>query len=168
MSGIDRFYWPATVFLFVAALVGGVMLAVRHGADRPVEVLISQSERQQLSGRLYVAGAVAVPGSYHWGGGDTIDALLLDAGITPDADLDRVELYVRRVGETRGVQRIDLNRAEAWLLEALPGIGEKKAEAIVAYRDEDGPFTSIEDLTRVSGIGEATLDKIRAYITVSD
>ena len=55
-----------------------------------------------------------------------------------------------------------------WLLEALPGIGETRAQAIVDYRNENGPFKRIEDLLQVKGIGEGTLDKIKDYITVSD
>ncbi|MCK4388321.1 MAG: helix-hairpin-helix domain-containing protein, partial [Dehalococcoidia bacterium] len=58
--------------------------------------------------------------------------------------------------------------AEPWLLETLPGIGEVLAQRIVDYRSENGPFKRIEDLLKVSGIGEATFEKIKDYITVSD
>ena len=56
----------------------------------------------------------------------------------------------------------------SWVLEALPGIGEVLTQRIVDYRSENGPFKRIEDLLKVSGIGEATFDKIKDYITVSD
>ena len=58
---------------------------------------------------------------------------------------------------------IDLNTADEYDLRRLPGIGEKRAQAIVDYREEHGPFRSVEDLTRVSGIGEGILDGLREY-----
>jgi competence protein ComEA len=65
-------------------------------------------------------------------------------------------------------QKIDINRAEQWLLEALPGIGATLAGNIIDYRQQNGPYHSIEDLLKVNGIGESTLGKIRDYITVYD
>ena len=56
----------------------------------------------------------------------------------------------------------------SWVLEALPGIGEVLTQRIVDYRSENGPFKRIEDLLKVSGIGEATFENIKDYITVSD
>ena len=61
---------------------------------------------------------------------------------------------------------LDLNRATAEELVELPGIGPVLAERIVAFREEHGPFRSVEDLLQVSGIGEATLEALRPYITV--
>ena len=49
----------------------------------------------------------------------------------------------------------------------LPGIGPAKAEAIAAYRTEHGPFRTVDQLMEVSGIGEATLEALRPYITAS-
>jgi len=56
----------------------------------------------------------------------------------------------------------------SWLLEALPGIGEVTAQAIMDYRSENGPFKRTEDLLKVTGIGPAIFEKIKDYITVSD
>ena len=58
---------------------------------------------------------------------------------------------------------INLNTAYEYELHRLPGIGEKRAQAIVDYREENGPFQSVEDLTRVSGIGEGILAGLRDY-----
>ena len=63
-------------------------------------------------------------------------------------------------------EKIDLNTADQYDLRRLPGIGEKRAEAIVAWRMEHGSFAAPEDLTQVSGIGEKILEQCRAYITV--
>ena len=63
-------------------------------------------------------------------------------------------------------QKININSASAAELENLPGIGPVTAAAIVAYREEKGPFASVDALTEVSGIGEATLEKIKPNATV--
>ena len=65
-------------------------------------------------------------------------------------------------------QKIDINRAEAWLLEALPGIGPSKAQAIIAYREQNGDFSDIVEITEVSGIGMSIYEDIRELITVGD
>jgi competence protein ComEA len=168
MSSADRFYLFITVFLLIAAIAGGVMLAVQHSRNQPVEIVLSQTEPPELSGEIYVGGAVANPGIYTVREGDTLQGLLSDAGIEPYADLSHIEIYVPQAGETASIQKIDINRAEHWLLEALPGIGEVLAQRIVDYRSQNGPFKRIEDLLKVSGVGEGTLEKIKDYITVSD
>jgi competence protein ComEA len=168
MSRADRLYLFVTVFLVIAAIAGGVMLAVQHSRSQPVEIVLSQTEPPELSGELYIGGAVANPGIYSLKEDDTLQKLLSDAGIEPDADLSHIELYIPREGEEQVPQKIDINRAEVWLLEALSGIGETRAQAIVDYHNENGPFKRIEDLLKVSGIGEGTFDKIKDYITVSD
>ena len=168
MSRADRFYLFVTVFLVIAAIAGGVTLAVQHSRSQPVEIVLSQTEPPELSGELYIGGAVANPGIYALREGDTLQTLLSDAGIEPDADLSHIELYIPREGAAELPQKIDINRAEPWLLEALPGIGEVLAQRIVDYRSENGPFRRIEDLLKVSGIGAATFEKIKDFITVSD
>ncbi len=70
---------------------------------------------------------------------------------------------------TSGTQNgslININSADTRELIKLSGIGEVKAAAIVAYREEHGAFSSVEELLNVKGIGEKTLEKIRGYITV--
>lgn len=65
-------------------------------------------------------------------------------------------------------QKIDINRAEAWLLEALPGIGPSKAQAIIAYRQQNGGFKHIIKITEVEGIGPAIYEDIKDLITVGN
>lgn len=62
---------------------------------------------------------------------------------------------------------VDINNADAATLESLPGIGESTAANIIAYRDSNGPFASIDQLDAVSGIGEKTMEKLRPLVTVS-
>lgn len=61
---------------------------------------------------------------------------------------------------------VNLNTADEMALSTLPGIGPSKAQAIVAYRDENGSFKSIDELKNVSGIGEKTFEKLKDSIVV--
>jgi len=63
--------------------------------------------------------------------------------------------------------KININYATKSELMELPGIGEVKAQAIIDYREENGPFISIEDIKEVSGIGDKTFEKIKDKITVN-
>jgi competence protein ComEA len=63
---------------------------------------------------------------------------------------------------------VDINTATAAAIaNGVSGIGEVKAEAIVKYREKNGPFKSVDDLNKVSGIGDGTIKKIRDQVTVS-
>lgn len=62
--------------------------------------------------------------------------------------------------------KVNVNEADAATLAGLSGIGQARAEAIIAYREEHGPFKVIEDLVNVKGIGPAFIDKNRELITV--
>lgn len=61
---------------------------------------------------------------------------------------------------------VDINTATVAQLESVNGIGPKKAEAIVEYRKKNGPFKSVDDLQNVSGLGKASVDKMRNELTV--
>ncbi|WP_278433172.1 MULTISPECIES: ComEA family DNA-binding protein [Stutzerimonas] len=62
---------------------------------------------------------------------------------------------------------VNLNAADAETLSReLRGIGETKAKAIIAYREEHGPFSSVDELLEVKGIGSAILDKIRGQLSI--
>ncbi|MBE0485482.1 ComEA family DNA-binding protein [Marinobacter sp.] len=61
---------------------------------------------------------------------------------------------------------ININTADVAVLASLNGIGESKAQAIVAYRDENGPFQSVEDLANVRGIGARTVENNAERLSV--
>ncbi|CEP35540.1 ComEA family DNA-binding protein [Halomonas sp. AOP13-D3-9] len=63
------------------------------------------------------------------------------------------------------VAPINVNTADAELLAELPGIGPSRAEALIEEREANGAFESVEDLERVSGIGPATVDRMREQVT---
>ena len=61
--------------------------------------------------------------------------------------------------------QVNINKADAETLSSeLSGVGQSKAEAIVSYREQHGPYKSVEELTNVKGIGTATIDKNRSKI----
>ncbi|MGP6460478.1 ComEA family DNA-binding protein [Pseudomonas parakoreensis] len=65
-------------------------------------------------------------------------------------------------------EKVDLNGADAATLQKqLAGVGETKAKAIVAYRDANGPFASVDELLEVKGIGKAILDRNRDKLEVN-
>jgi competence protein ComEA len=59
---------------------------------------------------------------------------------------------------------VDINRATAAALEALPGVGPSRSRDIVEERETNGPYTSVDALTRVKGIGPATVEKLRPFV----
>jgi competence protein ComEA len=176
---ISRFsrYQTLLIILLVATItVGGIVAWSRYRGSQPIEISLSKPPSQEQINKIYIGGAVNNPGFYPLKASDTVEALIQAAGGTiqsaggsvASADLSGLKLYIPEAGEEAEPQKIDLNRAEAWLLEALPGIGETKAKAIVAYRQQNGPFQNINEITKVEGIGAATYEQIKHLVTVAD
>jgi len=139
---------------------------------------------------VYVSGAVGAPDVYELPLDARIKDLVLAAGgLTSDADTERINLaerlkdsehiHVPRLGETplpgtdvanTGSAKQDgllnLNTASASDLDGLPGIGLSFADRIIEYRTANGPFTSVEDLQKVKGIGAALFAKIAPLVSV--
>ncbi len=136
---------------------------------------------------VHMAGAVARPGVYHLPEGSRIYQLLEEAGgALAEGELERINLaqplvdgqqvFLPRKGEEGYEQkvltgdgaavRININTAGREQLESLPGIGAVKAQSIINYRLQNGPFQSIDNLLEVSGIGDKTLEGIKELITV--
>lgn len=174
-----------------AAVVGSVMTP----GGQTVEVAaVTSTDDEQADAIavdvvvLHVIGAVAEPGIVELAlGSRVVDAIASAGGPAADADLtgvnlarvvaDGEQLRVPRVGEVpvsvpgtgTGVAadgRVNINTADAAALETLPGVGPALAARIIAWRDENGPFRSVDELTAVSGIGEKTLDSMRDQATV--
>ncbi|RME78104.1 MAG: ComEA family DNA-binding protein, partial [Chloroflexi bacterium] len=146
--------------------------------------------------RVYVTGAVAHADVYVLPAGSIVkDAVEAAGGFTPNADpvqinlalelQDQQHIHVPAVGEAplpvvnqmpsgdspgNSVNPSDgpvnLNTATLEELDTLPGIGPAIARRIIEYREQVGGFASVEEITQVKGIGEATLAKIRDRITV--
>lgn len=143
---------------------------------------------------VYVSGAVAQPQVVIVPAGSLVaDALAAAGGPSAAADLERVNLAAPLADyqhvhiparpdaptatrppvatapattDTATSTRLNINIATLEELLTLPGIGETRARAILAYRQEHGPFARIEDLQNVSGIGPSTVERLAPYITV--
>ncbi|MBN1863105.1 MAG: helix-hairpin-helix domain-containing protein [Dehalococcoidales bacterium] len=164
----SKLWTPLTILLVVIIAIVGIIVWSRVSAGRPAEISITDSyPTLETTGEVYIGGAVASPGRYPLTAEDTIEALVQAAGgVVAGGDGEVIELYIdSEAGET--AQKIDINRAEGWLLEALPGIGKERAQAIIDYRTEHGPFRTTSELTKVSGIGAKTLEQIEPLITVA-
>ncbi len=131
---------------------------------------------------VHLVGAVNMPGVYHLPEGSRVYELLeMGGGFTEEADreslnqarplFDGEQVFVNKCGSEQPVQEantglININRATANELTALPGIGEVRAAQIVEFREKNGYFKAPEDLMDVSGIGQATYDAIVEQITI--
>ncbi len=166
-SKFNRFGTLVTLMLVAIIVIGGIVAWSRYSGSQPIE--ISQSPGQELHGEVYIIGAVNNPGLYPLTAGGGIEALIqADGGITDNTDLRQLKLYIPEVGEEEQPQKIDINRAEIWLLKALPGIGEVRAKGIVDYRSQNGPFRNINELIKVEGIGTTIYEQIKELVTVAD
>lgn len=137
---------------------------------------------------VYVTGAVGRPGVVVVSPGARVkDGVAAAGGLAQDADPERVNLaapladgqhlHVPAVGEMTGAigtdgpgssqaRLININTAAVDELVALPGVGEVTAGNIVAYREEQGPFATIEEVMNVPGVGQAKFDGFKEMITV--
>lgn len=161
-------YWTLVIILLIAIItVGSIVAWARYSGSQPIE--ISTAPAQELPAEIYIGGAVSNPGFYPLKAGDSIEALIQAAGgTTTSADLTQLKLYLPEVGDAAKPQKVNINRAELWLLEALPRIGKTRAQAIIDYRQQNGLFRNINELTKVDGIGTTTYERIKHLITVAD
>ncbi|MBI2854635.1 MAG: ComEA family DNA-binding protein [Chloroflexi bacterium] len=167
MDRLDRFWVGASFVLFLVAVAGLAAFLYRRDAVPPIP--ITSQPGLAFYADIQIDGAVTNPGLYPLKHGDTVDDLLAAAGgLTPSADEGYLHLDVPLASKRSQAQKVDVNRAEAWLLQVLPGIGPDKARAIGEYRGSHGPFRAAEDLLRVPGIGEATLEAIKPFITMGE
>ena len=163
----NKYWTPVIIILLAIIVIGGIVAWSKYRGSQPIEISLPPSP--QFQGEVYLGGAVSNPGFYPLKSDDSLEALIQAAGGTTDnADLAQLKLYIPTVGEEQQPQKIDLNQAEAWLLQALPGIGEIHAKAIIDYRQKNKRFQSIDELTKVESIGVATYERIKNLITVAD
>ena len=168
-SKLNKYWTLITILLVGIIVIGSIVAWSRYSGSQPIEIPIPKSPSQEQLNQVYIGGAVTNPGFYPLTAEDTIEALIQAAGrTTSNADLSGLKLYIPEVGEKEPTQKIDLNRAEAWLLKALPGIGESRAQAIIDYRHQNEPFDNINELIKVEGIGATTYEKLKHLVTVAD
>lgn len=151
-------------------------------------------ERAEIMIYVDIKGAVKVPGIYQLKNQQRIwDALALAGGVSEEADTtqvnyaqkvkDQMIIYVPKKGEPvpqsletlqesapaqqNQEEKINLNTATEAELQTISGIGAKKAQEIIRFRDEQGPFKTVEELKNVPGIGEKTVERLKDMLTVT-
>jgi len=158
--------------------------------EPPVIQRAAETERAEI--QVHVAGEVSAPGVYRVALGARVQEAVELARPLPLADLHALNLAAplqdgqrvlvprRRAPEPgaappgtlpggaagRADPRININTADRAELEKLPGVGPALAERIIRYREQHGPFTAVDDLVNVSGIGEKRLAELRDKVTV--
>ena len=163
----DWFWTVAAIILVAIIVIGGLYIWSKFTPGESVE--INLAPEQELSGSIYVGGAVNNPGYYALRSDDSIETLVqIAGGLASSANASLFRLYATTAGEGQEPQKVDINRADSRLLQSLPGIGETRAQHIIDYRQQNGPFSNINELLKVSGIGTATLEDIEDLITVVD
>lgn len=132
---------------------------------------------------VHILGQVRRPGLYELRDGDrAVDAVAAAGGFTEAADAagvnlarfvsDGEQIVVPAIGEAAptsvgGVPgKVNLNTADAALLDTLPGVGPATAANIIAWREQNGRFEAIEDLLDVGGIGAAKFESLRDLVTI--
>ncbi|MHB8104349.1 MAG: ComEA family DNA-binding protein [Dehalococcoidales bacterium] len=160
--------WTITALLLVIAIIAGSVVIAQKCSHSNQAIEITLAPEREITGTIYVGGAVNNPGYYPIFAGDTLEDIVGAAGgLKEGASLDNVELTIGEPDSGK-TQKIDINRAEVWLLEALPGVGATKAQAIIDYRKEHGFFRDINELMNVPGFGDVSFDNIKDLITVND
>lgn len=162
-----------------------------------IEAEVNQAKEDKVKENwvVDVKGAVLKPGVYSASEGERVlDLIDRAGGFKAQADqkklnlalrvADQMVIYVPIEGEEVPANYqmlsnaatasgkgdkvlVNINTADSQDLQSLSGIGEKRAADIISYREANGPFQSVEDLTKVSGFGPKTLEKLRDHITVN-
>jgi competence protein ComEA len=171
--------WQSFLYGLCVGLLAAAIILVCNGRWEETPILLSTAP--PLPGvRVSIQGAVATPGVYRLPPGSILlDAISEAGGLLPEAD-------IQRVNQAAGLQdgqeiripqkvtsaapavvvpasdgRININTATAAQLDQLSGIGPALAQRIIEYREQNGPFQTVDGLLKVKGIGQALLEKIR-------
>ncbi|MDM5156525.1 helix-hairpin-helix domain-containing protein [Bacillus sp. DX1.1] len=153
--------------------------------ERKSKLKLEESKQQKKTIMIDIKGAVHREGVYELQTGARVkDSIEKAGGFLPEADVakvnlaqvvqDQMLLYVPKKGDqVQGTSpssqqegKIQINAASKEQLEKIPGIGPRKAENIMKYREQRGPFQKVEDLLEVDGIGEKSLEKIKDQIII--
>ena len=167
----------AIMLLVMTVSVVG-LLALREFLSKPapLHILLPSPTASPSTVIVHLAGQVMQPGVYTFPPGTRLhEAISAAGGPSLEADLDALNqalvlqdgqrYFVPRRGESVS-SLLDVNTASLTQLEALDGIGPEIARRILTYRQQNGPFTRLEDLLNVQGIGPSLLERLRSQATV--
>jgi competence protein ComEA len=149
---------------------------------------LSQSQDQRIF--LDIKGAVRQPGMYEGKENMRVwDAVMLAGGFSEEADTkqvnfskrvtDQMVIYIPKQGEQVAAledtlqqssegesSKVNLNQATEAQLQELSGVGQKKAQEIIRYREENGGFKIIDELKNISGFGDKTFEKLKDNLSI--
>ena len=151
-----------------------ILLAVLLGLCAYNSISLSSVElSKKRSIEVEIRGEVVKEGVYAMELGDRFEDIIDLAGLKQDADISSFSLNkilsdseVIVIPAKKEEKLISINSAGLEELCMLPGVGPAIAERIIAYRDENAGFKSLADIMNVKGIGKATYEKIKGYITL--
>ena len=162
-------------------------------AENKIEEQTEKEEKSTI--KVYIAGEVNMPGVIELEEGARIeDAIEKASGVKAEANLKNINLayevsdgekiYIPNLAEeeteveqnnssnsssnrnSNSNGKININKATATELTSVPGIGASTAQKIITYREENGKFQAIEDVKKVSGIGDSKFESMKDYISV--
>lgn len=174
----------ATAGVLVLALAGAAWFwPAASGVPEQPAVTVGSAVGPQVA-TVHVSGAVAAPGLVEVPAGSRVaDAIAAAGGLLPGGDVATLNLAATvqdgeqiRVADASsaaideigavGDGLVHVNTADAAALQLLPGVGPVLAERIIAHRDDEGPFVTVEDLLDVPGIGEGKLAALRDVVAI--
>lgn len=163
-------------------------------SDQEIEVTQTEVKKKQEV-CVYICGCIKQPGVYFLETGSRVcDILALAGGFTENAATDYWNqarllsdgemIYIptkeeaknqnlsqisksNEISEKDTQEKVNINTASKEELMKIPGVGETRAEQILAYREEHGVFSKVSDIKQVSGIKDGVFDKIKDYIVVN-
>ncbi|AFU15041.1 MULTISPECIES: helix-hairpin-helix domain-containing protein [Bacillus] len=175
------FFWKTNQHTERSVIATDVQAKDVEKKSKP-KILDAKEQKKIL---IDMKGAVVKEGVYEMKEGDRFkDAVEKAGGFLPEADIKKVNLaqivqdqmilYVPNKNEqvqdvatsSKGEGKVQINAASKEQLEKITGIGSRKAESILKYREEHGPFQKIEDLLEIDGIGVKSLEKIKDQIII--
>ncbi|WP_259416229.1 helix-hairpin-helix domain-containing protein [Bacillus toyonensis] len=175
------FFWKTNQHTERSVIATDVQAKDVEKKSKP-KILDAKEQKKIL---IDMKGAVVKEGVYEMKEGDRFrDAVEKAGGFLPEADIKKVNLaqivqdqmilYVPNKNEqvqdvdtsSKGKGKVQINAASKEQLEKITGIGSRKAESILKYREEHGPFQKIEDLLEIDGIGVKSLEKIKDQIII--
>ncbi|ARC31476.1 competence protein ComE [Bacillus toyonensis] len=175
------FFWKTNQHTERSVIATDVQAKDVEKKSKP-KILDAKEQKKIL---IDMKGAVVKEGVYEMKEGDRFkDAVEKAGGFLPEADIKKVNLaqivqdqmilYVPNKNEqvqdlatsSKGEGKVQINAASKEQLEKITGIGSRKAESILKYREEHGPFQKIEDLLKIDGIGVKSLEKIKDQIII--
>lgn len=187
---VTRIVWIAVAFV---AAIAATYATFRALDERSAPPIVIEDAAASYPVVVDVRGAVETAGVYELPPGARVqDAISAAGGLVEVADLSTINLARRlrdgevvtilalppsgttspRVSNVEDISnqgsrpQININTATAEELDALPGVGEVTAARIIAYRDQNGPFRTVDDLIQVEGIADRTIDAFRDMVTI--